>query len=475
MNQAEGNNMKTTRSLYAACLLSLAGCAVGPDYTRPAVSAAAEFKEAQGWSKATPADQIARGEWWVVFGDPELNRLEALLNQSNQTIAQAEAQYRNASALVQEAQAAFVPSIGLTTGKTHARTISSTTGVSSISNTYSASLSSSWEVDLWGKLRRTLEAGKAGAEASAANLENIRLSQQSLLAIAYFQLYVSDQLKRSLDASLAEYQREYTIAKNNFSVGVSGEADVLQAQNALETLRTQVTDQGLQRSLLEHSIAVLTGQPPAAFSLSARSVAPRVPLLPPGLPSQLLQRRPDIADAERLVAQANAQIGVARAAYYPDLTLSASGGYSASSLSKWISLPSRVWSVGPSLAASIFDGGLHSAQNRAAEANYDAVVAQYRQTVLTAFQNVEDNLASQRLLQQEAESSHLAVEAARRSAAITFNQYQAGTVSMLNVAQANVTYQTSLRTELNILNSRLTAAVGLIKALGGGYVQPSKN
>jgi NodT family efflux transporter outer membrane factor (OMF) lipoprotein len=465
--------MKTSRLICGACALTLAACTIGPDYKKPLMPVAAQFKEVKDWTAAAPADDVPRGEWWHVYGDPDLDRLEQQLNQSNQTIAQAEAQYRDALALLQNAQAGLMPSISLNTGKTHARTYSSSSGSTYISNVYTASLSTSWELDIWGKLRRTIEAGRASAEASVASLANIRLSQQALLATAYLQLSVSDLQGRSLQASLIEYQRELQIAQNNFAAGVSGEADVLQAQNALETLRVQASDQKLVRSQLEHAIAALTGQSPSAFSLSERTVVPRVPVIPPVLPSQLLERRPDIANAERLVAQANAQIGVAKAAYYPDLSLVASGGYSASSLARWATMPARVWSIGPTLATSLFDGGARDAQTRAAEASYDAVVAQYRQTVLTAFQNVEDNLASQRWLQQEANSSRLALEAARKSAAITLNQYRAGTVSMLNVAQANATFQANQRAELSILNSRLTASVALIKALGGGYSQPA--
>jgi len=463
--------MSKMRLLSGLCALALAGCAVGPDYVRPEIDTAAQFKETKDWKLASPSDEIPRGEWWTIFGDEDLNRLEQQLNQHNQSIAAAEAQYREATASLQEAQAGFYPTVSAGASETRGRSTGSASSSSVVAKSYDASLSASWELDLWGKVRRQVEAGRAGSEASQASLANIRLSEQAALAIAYFQLYVSDRLARSLQASIEAYQRELQITRNSYAAGVSGEADVLQAENQLETLQVQATDQGLQRAELEHSIAVLTGQAPSDFALSERTLAPHVPEIPAGLPSELLERRPDIAQAERLVAQANAEIGVAKAAYYPNLTLGASGGYLANNLAHWISVPSRIWSIGPSLAETLFDGGLRNAQTSAAQATYDQSVASYRQTVLAAFQNVEDNLAAERILQQEAQTEHLAVESARKSAAITFNQYQAGTASMLNVSQSNATLQANLRTEFNILNSRLTAAVGLIKALGGGYVQ----
>ncbi|MBV8046414.1 MAG: efflux transporter outer membrane subunit [Paludibacterium sp.] len=454
------------------CVLALAGCAVGPDYVRPAVASADQFKEAKGWQPASPADQIAKGAWWKVFNDPDLDRLEDQLNAANLTIAQAEAQYRQSSALLQEAQAGFLPTVGLSASETHARSGGSSDGSSTVSTAYNAALSASWEIDLWGQVRRGVEAGQAKAASSLASLENARLSAQAQLAIAYFQLYVADSQKRSLDDSVAAYQQQLTITQNRYAAGVAGQADVAQAQSQLQSIQVQAMDKGLQRDQLEHAIAVLIGQTPSSFSLGERQTAPRVPATPVGVPSDLLERRPDVAAAERLVAEANAQIGVARAAWFPQLTLGASGGYRSGSLANWITLPNRVWSVGPTLAATLFDGGLRSGQNAAAVASYDQSVATYRQTVLTAFQDVEDNLAATRILAQEADMQHQAVLAARQSADITLNQYKAGTAGMLSVVQANATWQASVRSEFDILNSRLTAAVGLIKALGGGYQAP---
>jgi NodT family efflux transporter outer membrane factor (OMF) lipoprotein len=470
MNGKESGMKK--RLFGGLCILALAGCAVGPDYVRPAVDTASQFKEAKGWQQARPADQIAKGAWWQVFNDPDLNRLEDQLNAANLTIVQAEAQYRQSAALLSEAQAGFFPTVGLSASETRSRSPGSNGGSSTVGNAYNAALSASWEVDLWGAVRRSVEAGQAKEASSLASLENARLSAQAQLAIAYFQLVVADSQKRSLDDSVAAYRQQLEITQNRFAAGVASQGDIAQAQSQLQTIQVQAVDKGLQRDQLEHSIAVLIGQSPSLFSLSERRDMPRVPLIPVGVPSELLQRRPDVAAAERLVAQANAQIGVARAAWFPQLSLSASDGYRSGNLSDWISLPNRVWSVGPALAETLFDGGLRSAQDKAAQANYDQTVAAYRQAVLTAFQDVEDNLAAQRILAQEADMQHQAVLAARQSAEITLNQYKAGTASMLNVAQANATQQASERSEFDILNSRLTAAVGLIKALGGGYRAP---
>jgi NodT family efflux transporter outer membrane factor (OMF) lipoprotein len=468
--------MSRLRLSCALCTLVLAGCALGPDYVRPQIAAPAQYKETDGWSLAAPADHIPRTAWWTVFDDPDLDRLEAQLDRNNPTIIEAEAQYRQAIALLQEAQAGFFPTIGANVGAGKSRSIgSSNNGNGSngvVAQSYTASLSASWEVDLWGGVRRAIEAGKASEAASAANLANIKLSEQAALAIAYLELYVSDNLKRVADETVAAYQQQLQIEKNNFAVGVAGEADVLQVQNALETAQVQAGAQSLQRDELEHSIAVLVGESPSSFSIGVRSRAPHLPVIPAGVPSQLLQRRPDIAQAERQVAEANAEIGVAKAAFFPTLTLSASDGFSASSLANWFSMPSRVWSVGPALAGTLFDGGLRRAQSDAAIAAYDQNVANYRQTVLTAFQSVEDNLAAQRILREEARHQHQAVDAAHQSARITLNQYHAGTVGMLNVLEANVTLLSNQSSEFGVLNNQLTTAVGLIKALGGGYQQP---
>ena len=461
--------MNKTAIVCAISMLGLSACAVGPDYERPNVELAGQYLESQGWQLATPADHIPRGAWWKIFQDAGLDQLEDRLNQSNQTIAQAAAQYQQSLALLQEAQAGFYPAIGANAGMQ--RTGAGSGGGDSVSTTYKAALSASWEIDLWGGLRRAAEAGQAQAQASQALLENARLSAQAQLALAYLQLYVADAQKRSLDDSVQACQQQLTITKNRYTAGVAGQADVAQAENQLQTLQVQAVDKGLQRDLLQHAIAVLIGQSPSTFQLSERTTVPHIPQVPVGLPSTLLQRRPDIAAAERQVAEANAQIGVAKAAYFPSLTLNASDGYNSNHFANWISLPNRVWSLGPALAATLFDGGKMQAATAAAQASYAQSVANYRQTVLTAFQDVEDNLASMRILQQEAHLQEKAVAAARTSARIVLNQYRAGTADMLVVAQANATLQSNQRAQFDILNSQLTAAVGLIKALGGGVDQ----
>ena len=314
-----------------------------------------------------------------------------------------------------------------------------------------------------------MESNEAAAEASAADLESARLLAQSELAADYLELRVADADKRLFDDTVAAYEKSLQLTQNQYAVGVAARADVVQAQAQLEAARAQQLDIGVQRAQLEHAIAILTGKPPADFAIEPLPMVPALPDIPVSIPSDLLQRRPDIAAAERRVAAANAQIGVAQAAFFPDLTLSASGGYDSSMLSKWFSAPNRIWSIGPSLAETIFDAGLRSAQTEAAIAAYDQTVAQYRQTVLGGFQEVEDNLAALRILEQEAKAQDAAVAAAEESVAITTNQYKAGTVSYLSVVTVQATALADERAQIDILNRRLTAAVTLIKALGGGW------
>lgn len=462
-----------------ACFLCLvvSACAVGPDYPPPSVSTPARYKEAPelawlNWKLATASDSQAQGAWWQRFADPKLNQLIATLNISNQNIAVAQAQYRQSLALLQEAQAGFMPSVDLNIGVTKAR--SKTNNASSVNKSYSAALIANWEIDLWGAVARQVEAGKAAVAAAYADLENARLSAQATLAVSYFQLIIANRQKRLLDATVNAYRQQLAMTENQWATGVASRADVAAAQAQLETARVAATDKGLQRLQLEHAIAILTGSPPAFFALNEHQLTPTLPVIPAQLPSTLLERRADIVAAKRRVAQANAQIGVAYAAYFPDFSLVLSGGYNSASLAQWLSIPNRVWSVGPALAQTLFNGGLSRAQTALAIAAYDQNVATYRQTVLNAFQEVEDNLAAQTILQQEAQSQRLAVSAAAESASITLNQYHAGTVSFFNVIAANTVLFSSQMNELNILNQQLTTAVGLIKSLGGDpWVAPS--
>lgn len=460
-----------TRLMLLSALPLLASCAAGPDYVRPNVTTPAAYKEAGDWKPAQPADHLERGKWWQAFGDAALDALEEQVDISNQNIKAAEARYRQAQAAVQGSRAGYYPTVTGTAGATrsHSASGSRTTGSGGTYTDYSLSLNAAWEADVWGKVRRAVEAGEAGAQASAADLAAARLSARASLAQDYFQLRIADAQKTLLDQTVAAYRRSQAIVGNQYRAGVATQADVAQAETQLKSAEAQAIDVGVQRAQLEHAIALLVGKAPADFAIEPAPLAARLPEIPAGLPSALLERRPDIAGAERRMAAANAQIGVAQAAYYPSLTLSGSGGYQSSSLAHWFDLPNRFWSLGPALAETLFDGGLRRAQTAQARAAYDATVATYRQTVLGAFQEVEDNLASLRILAQEADVQDQAVQSARRSVTLTTNQYQAGTVSYLNVVTVQATALANERSAVTLLGNRLTASVQLIKALGGGW------
>jgi len=456
----------------AACLL-LGACAAGPDYVRPEVATPVAFKEMPAWKSAQPQDQALPGKWWELFGDPQLNALEERIEISNQNLAQVRAQYRQAQALAQSARAALFPTLSAGAAASRARAGSGRTGANggngAVANSYSLSLDAAWEPDLWGRIGRTVEAGRASAEASAADLQAARLSAQAQLAQDYLQLRILDAQQQLLEDTIDAYQKSLQLTQNQYAAGVAAKVDVIQAQTQLKSTQAQALDVGVQRAQLEHAIALLVGQPASGFAIARAPLAATAPAIPPALPSDLLERRPDIAGAERRMAAANAQIGVAQAAYFPALTLSASAGFQGSSLGDWLTLPNRVWALGPALAQTLFDGGLRRAQTDAAIAAYDADVAAYRQTVLGGFGEVEDNLAALRILEQEAQVQQEALQLARQSVQLTINQYRAGTVSYLNVVTAQATALASENTALTILNRRLAASVALIKALGGGW------
>lgn len=467
-------------AVAVATAVLLAGCAVGPDYHRPDTSIPAAFKEAPaGWKVAQPADRADRGPWWTVYNDPQLNALIDKLNASNQTIAQSAAAYRQARALVTEARAAYFPTVGLSASGSRSRTpraslssgSSSTLGSSSssIGNSYSVGLDASWEPDLWGKVSRTVSAQRAGEAAAAADLANARLSQQALLAQTYFQLRTSDALQKLLDDTVQSYRQSLKLTENQYAQGVAARADVIQAQTQLQSAQAASIDNGVARAQYEHAIATLIGEPASTFSLPPMPLAAEPPVTPVDVPSALLERRPDIAAAERRAAAANEQIGVAISAFFPTLTLSASGGFESSVWSQLFTLPARFWTVGPQLAATLFDAGLRAAQTEAARATYDQDVAAYRLSVLSAFQDVEDNLASQRILAQEIDVQRQAVENAQHSLAIVTNQYKAGTVAYLNVLTAQATAFTAQQKLASIAGQRMVSSVGLVKALGGGW------
>jgi NodT family efflux transporter outer membrane factor (OMF) lipoprotein len=460
------------RSAAGFLALALAGCASGPDYKRPEVEVVAAYKEALDWKPAQPRDQASRGDWWEIFGDPQLSALMGSVDISNQNVRLAEARFRQASALVASSRAAFFPTLDANASITRSRSPTGLIGGTTAGRVItirSASVNAGWEADLWGRLRRVVESSQASAQASAADLAAARLSAQAELASNYFQLRILDGQKQLLDDTVAAFQKTLDLTKNRYVAGVAAKVDVVQAETQLKSTRAQAIDLGVQRAQLEHAIAILIGKQPAEFSVAPVPLVATMPRIPAGLPSELLERRPDVAAAERRAAAANAQIGVAKAAYFPSLTLSASGGYRSASASDLFTAPSRFWSIGPALAQSIFDAGLRRAQTEQAIAAYEATVAQYRQAVLAGFQEVEDNLAALRILEEEAQVQEEAARAARESVVLTTNQYKAGIVSYVNVVTVQTTQLNNERTAVGILGRRLVAAVNLVKALGGGW------
>ena len=468
-------------AIVAGTIMLLSACTVGPDYVKPSVETPPAYKEAEGgakWQIAQPKDDVIRGAWWELFNDPQLNALEAQVVISNQNIAVAEAQYRQALALVQAARAGYFPTVGVNGSATRSRTPFSSGGSSGSSRTSSSagainnflvSGNASWEPDIWGKVRRTVEANEASAQASAADLASIRLSAQTALAQDYFQLCALDAQKKLFAATVSAYQRFLDLTKNRYAGGVASKADVLQADTQLKTTQAQAIALGVQRAQLEHAIAMLIGKSASVFSIPETPLSLAPPTIPVSVPSVLLERRPDIAAAERLAAAANAQIGVAEAAYYPNISLTATGGFEGSQLSNWLTWPNRLWSIGAVVAETVFDAGLRSAQTAQARAAYDASVASYRQTVLTGFQEVEDNLAALRILEEEAMAQDDAVKSARQSLQVSINQYKAGTISALNIITVQTIALNDEQTAVGIAGQRMTASVLLISALGGGW------
>ncbi|WP_397377695.1 efflux transporter outer membrane subunit [Pseudomonas sp.] len=451
--------------------LLLSGCMLGPDYQRPALEAPAQFKQIEGWTLAKPGDELARGQWWQLYNDAELNALVERLNVSNQNLAASEAQFRQARALVQGARAAFMPTVSGSAGATRGSQASgsSTASSSGVTRSYDLSLNAAWELDVWGKLRRSLESSRAGFEASAADLAAVKLSLQTELVQNYLQLRVLDDQQRLLDATVAAYARSLKLTENQYNAGIVPRSDVSQALTQLKSTQAQAIDLKWQRAQLEHAIAVLIGVPPSELSIAAREQLPTLPEIPLAVPSQLLERRPDVAAAERRVMAANAEIGVAEAAWYPDLNISASGGYRGSSFANWIDLPNRVWSLGPQLALTLFDGGARQAERERSEAAYDQTVAQYRQAVLDSFREVEDALVQLRVLEEEAGVQQEALAAARESLRLIENQYRAGSVDFNSVVNVQATALNNERNTLSLLGTRLTTSVQLIAALGGGW------
>ncbi|HKM70070.1 MAG TPA: efflux transporter outer membrane subunit [Stellaceae bacterium] len=457
-----------------AGLLLLSACTVGPDYQRPDAPVPAQYKEA-GWKVGEPLDAIDRGAWWSVYKDPLLDELQRQIDISNQNLKAAAAAFEEAEWIVAQARAAFFPTVDLNASAQRSRTgggSSSSTGAGRsgfTSSQFSTSASASWVPDLWGKIRRTVEGDVASAQASAGDLASARLSAQGTLASDYLQLRMSDELKRLFDAAASYYAESLRITRNQYRSGIADQSAVSQAEAQLESTQSQAIAVGVTRAQLEHAIAVLIGKPPAEFSIPPTEAKIAVPVIPAEMPSALLERRPDIAASERQMAAANAQIGVAVAAFYPNITLSADNGTSALTLNRLLATTSRFWSFGSNLVQTVFDAGARSAQVEQARAVFDQDVANYRQTVLTAFQQVEDQLAALRILAEQAEVQDKAVAAAFEAARILNNQYLAGTVAFTSVIVADQTALANAETAVNIRQSRLVASAALIQALGGGW------
>ena len=457
--------------------VSAGGCMVGPRYTPPTVVAPAAFKElppgGEALQPAQPNDAAHRGIWWDVFGDSRLNDLEARLIAGNPTLAQAEARYQQARALVRENRSQLYPTAGVSGSVERGRPSSrqgGTVGVSQSATTqYSVQGTASWELDFWGRVRQTVSASVANAQASAGDRETTRLSLAAELATNYFQLRLLDAESQLFDETIDAYQHSYTLTQNQYSAGIVARADVAQAETQLEAARAQAIDLKLQRAQLEHAIAIIVGVTPAALSLDTAPLAGDPPHIPTDVPSRLLERRPDIAAAERRVAAANAQIGVASAAFFPTITLGASAGLETTQLQKLLAWPSGFWSVGPALALTVFDAGARRAAHARATASYDEAVGAYRETVLGAFADVEDNLAAQRLLSDESARQQAAVAAARQALDISLNQYRAGLINYLQVAIGQTTLLSNQRAEVSLSARRYAAAIALIRAVGGGW------
>jgi NodT family efflux transporter outer membrane factor (OMF) lipoprotein len=468
----------------------LTDCTVGPKYQRPAVESAPAYKEADGWKVAQPSDAALHGSWWELFGDPQLNALEERVNVSNQNIAAAFASFMQARAVVKEARSQYFPT--LTTSPSVSRTRSSanlasgataatgtggaaggtttvTGGGGRIFNDFDLPFDATWTPDLWGRVRNTVRGNVAAAQASAADLENTRLTAQAELAVDYYQLRTQDTLKQLLDQTVVAYQESLDLTKAQYETGIGTDEAVAQAEVQLKSTQAQDTNLGIARAQYEHAIALLVGQPASTFSIPPEPLKAAPPAIPLGMPSQLLERRPDVAASERLMVQANAQIGVAKAAYFPTLTLSAAGGFESSSAADWLTWPSRFWSVGPTLAETLFDAGLRRATVQQYQAAYDQTVATYRQTVLTAFQQVEDNLAALRILAVQLQQQDDAVAASQRFLKIATDRYKLGLDPYLDVITAQTAYLSNEQTAVTLRMQQLTDSVQLIEALGGGW------
>lgn len=447
------------------------GCSVGPDYKKPSNAFPNTFKEIKGWKQANPRDIELSDKWWEIFKDPRLNALEQQINIGNQSIAQAEAQFRQSQSMVQTATAAYFPTANASASASRFKAVSGETkAVSGVKYLFNTLLSVAWEPDIWGSVRRQVESSRANAQASAATLQALRLSTQATLAQDYFLLRVFDAQINLLNDTVKTYQKTLTITENRYAVGMAAKSEIVQAETQLQSAQAQAINIEVQRAKVEHAIAILIGKTPAEISIPVGSLNTFLPAIPVSIPSELLERRPDIAIAERQAAAANALIGVAKAAYFPTLNLAANNGQQNNSVSNLMNSASRYWTLGPAaFAIPLFDGGFRGAQMQQTIDAYDASVAAYRQAVLVSFQEVEDNLAALRILEQEMLVQNKAVESAQKAVLLTTNQYKAGTISYLNVMIDQAAALANEKTAVDLQGQRLTAAVLLIKALGGGW------
>ena len=476
--------MSSHFQILAVSLLGLIlfkGCDKAPKYAKPTVPTPPSykeitpenFKETDNWKFAQPKDDVIRGKWWEMFNDAQLNTLEEQVNISNQNIALADANFRGARAVVKESRSEYFPTVTTSPSITNSRQ-SAATSQSNFAGgrkftDYSLPFDASWEPDLWGRIRNTVRVSASEAQATAADLVNVRLSVEAELAFDYYQVRSLDAQKELLDSTVVAFQQQLDLTRVRFQTGIASDEDVALAETQLEITQAQATDLGILRAQTEHAIALLTGQPASSFSLAFAPLKAEPPPIPIGLPSQLLERRPDIAASERRVAEANAEIGVTKAAFFPALTLSGAAGFESTSIASWFTWPARFFSVGPTLAQTLFDKGRRAAVTEQARAQYDGTVANYRLSVLTAFQEVEDNLAALRILSRELEQQNAAVASAQRTLSLSTERYESGIDSYLNVITAQTTLLTNQRTAVNLQMQQMTASVQLIKALGGGW------
>ena len=465
---------QSVATIGLASMLFLAGCAVGPRYQRPAVEVPPTYKEAGNWKTAQPNELSLRGNWWEIFQDPQLNALEQQVSVSNQNLKAAQAQYTQARALVRFNRADYFPTVGVGASASRTRVSSNRAPVNAIgngrtNNDFQLPVEMSYEVDAWGRVRKNVESFREQAQASAADLATVNLSVHTQLALLYFQARSLDAQEQLLNSTVQYYEQALQLNVSRFQGGVGSEVEVQQAKTQLETTRAQAIDVGVARAQFEHAVAVLIGKPPASFSLPPLPLRTPPPPIPAGVPSELLERRPDIASAERQMAAANARIGVAKAAYYPLLNLTAAGGFESGAITTLLQGPAGLWSVGATAFQTLFDGGRRRAASDQAIAVYDQTVASYRETVLTGFQQVEDNLAALRILEKEAQTQNEAVLAAQKSLELSIQRYKGGVTSYLEVTVAQSAALADEATAVNILGRRMVAAVQLVQALGGGW------